>query len=80
MSLFVSQIIAWCSRSRKQFDLEEDSFAFTSISFVVLEGRLSAYLHFLGMGVIPFFSRLCYIKHDVFSLQTAVVSFFSFLV
>lgn len=56
--LILSHIIPWCSHSRKQFDLEEDSFAFTSISFVVCEGRLSAYLHFLGMGIIPFFSRL----------------------
>lgn len=36
--LILSQIIPWCSHSRKQFDLEEDSFAFTSISFVVVKG------------------------------------------
>lgn len=76
MSLFLSQIIPWCSHSRKQFDLEEDSFAFTSISFVVWEGRLSAYWHFLGMAVIPFFSRLCYTKHNAFHLCFSFVNCF----
>lgn len=71
----LSQIILWCFHSRKQFDLEEDSFAFTSILFVVLEERLIAHLQFLDMGVILFFSGQSYVKHNAFHLYFSLLNY-----